>query len=247
MIALVLLTAVAGLAVGIYALKKVRAIHLATYEMREHLVAIRQEVYAIFPQTQALAALERLLALPQALPPTRGWAGSPDFLLALAQQALQQRPTRVVECSSGVSTLVLARCMQMNGSGHVYSLEHEAVYAHKTRAMLREYGLSAFATVLHAPLVQADERAWYDISTLPGAAKPIELLVVDGPPESLGPLARYPALPRLAPVLAEHCTILLDDAGRADEQEIVARWRCEFPAYRSQYLPFEKGIAILTR
>jgi predicted O-methyltransferase YrrM len=247
MIELLLLIALAGLAAGLYALKKVHAIHVATYEMRERLSDIQREVLAIFPQTQALAALERLLGLPQALPPTRGWVGSPDFLLAVARQALQQRPARVIECSSGVSTLVLARCMQMNGQGHVYSLEHEAVFADKTRAMLREYGLSDFATVVHAPLVRDGDRPWYDAGALPAAAKPADLLVIDGPPASLGPLARYPALPRLAPALAEHCVLMLDDAGRPDGQEIVARWLREYPAFRSEYLPSEKGLAVLTR
>lgn len=247
MIELLLLIAATSLAVVVYVFWKVRAVHMATYEMRERLADMQQEVAAIFPQTQSLLALERLLGLPQALPPTRGWVGSPDFLLAVARQALRQRPARVVECSSGVSTLVLARCMQLNGQGHVFSLEHEAVFAEKTRVMLVEYGLEAFATVVHAPLVRDGDHPWYDVSALPGAAQPAELLVVDGPPASLGPLARYPALPRLEPALAEHCVLMLDDASRPDEQEIVARWLREYPQFRSEYLPFEKGLAILSR
>lgn len=247
MLELLALITISGLTVGIYILRKIIKIHVATSEIRERVVDIQREVAAIFPQTQALTALERLLGLPQGLPPTRGWAGSPDFLLMVARQTLKQHPERVVECSSGVSTLVLARCMQMNGRGHVFSLEHEAVYAEKTRALLKEFGLEAFATVVYAPLVRVQDRQWYDLAMLPDAAKPIELLVIDGPPAALGPLARYPALPELEAALAEHCVVMLDDAGRPDEKEIVARWLQEFPGFRSEYLPFEKGLAILTR
>jgi hypothetical protein len=76
---------------------------------------------------------------------------------------------------------------------------------------------------------------WYDQtaletgidSALGGAA--IELLVVDGPPayaQGHG-LARYPALPVLHDRLAPSATIILDDAERPGEREIIRRWQLE--------------------
>jgi hypothetical protein len=52
----------------------------------------------------------------------------------------------------------------------------------------------------------------------------IPMLVVDGPPRATGAAARYPAFPLLQSVLAQKATIVLDDADRPDEEEIVSRW-----------------------
>lgn len=104
-----------------FSLYRIRKIHLASYQLLEDAAAIRRETTTLFSQIQALWALERKLGLPDALPPMRGWAGSPDFLLAAAEEALYLKPKTVMECSSGVSTVVMARCLQMNGVGHVYS------------------------------------------------------------------------------------------------------------------------------
>ncbi len=227
---------------------KVRRVHYQTYELLEHMKATRAETEALFAQLQCAALLDRLLHLPNGLPPTRGWAGSPDFLLHLARHVLATKPAVLAECSSGVSTLVLARCAQINGRGHVYSLEHEAEYAQKTRDMLAENGLAEWATVLHAPLRQHDQGYhWYDTSDLPSALANIEVLVVDGPPQAIGPLARYPALPQLQKRLAERFVVFADDSARPDEQEMVRRWMKEFPGTRVKSLPAEKGLAMVSR
>lgn len=74
---------------------------------------------------------------------------------------------------------------------------------------------------------------------------PIDLLVVDGPPEQTAPLAREPALPRLLPRMATRWTVLLDDADRPDETEIVRRWLTLAPRSRLSRPPAEKGLAVL--
>lgn len=227
-------------------LHKVRRIHLATYELRENVAATRREVETFFAQIQSLLALERLLDLPRALPSMRGWAGSPDFLLSVAEQVLDQKPSTVVECSSGVSTLTIARCLQLNGRGHVYSLEHEAEYARRTREHLTRLGLSQWATVLHAPLLHgSDGMEWYDDTALPADLPPIELLVVDGPPASNLPEARYPALPRLLPRSSKSFIVMLDDANRPGERAVVARWRSLAPDLVEEHIPCEKGLTVL--
>lgn len=245
---LTLIACVASLAATVIALRKIRSVHLVSFELRQRLTETETEVKALYAQIQALLALERLLDLPQALPAMRGWAGSPDFLLKVAQTARALRPGTVLECSSGVSTLVLARCLQLQGHGHVYSLEHEAEYAAKTRCLLEEHGLTSFATVVHAPLVQRDGFSpWYDESKLPSTLPPVDLLVIDGPPAALAEQARYPALPRLIDRLAPSVTVMLDDAGRPDELALVKRWIQQWPAFKSDYLPMEKGLAVLHR
>jgi rhodanese-related sulfurtransferase len=246
LIAFVLLLAL--LALVVLTLAKVTKVHKASFELLTHAQAIRAEVEAQYGQLQWLAALQHRLALERPLPPTRGWAGSPDFLYHLAQHIDAQRPQVVVECSSGVSTVVAARCLQRLGQGHVYSLEHDALYAEKTRQLLRDFGLDAWATVLHAPLVKGEAGTlWYDASTLPADIGPIELLVVDGPPMATGRLARYPALPRLLGRMAERFAVFVDDADRPDEREMVARWQREVPSLAVRHEYCEKGLAVATR
>jgi hypothetical protein len=228
-----------------YVAKKVRSVHLMLYRVLSVVEATQREAETQFAQIQSLLALERMLALPQPLPPVRGWAGSPDFLLALAHEIKAARPKVIVECSSGVSTVVAARCLQQLGAGHVWSLEHEAVFAAKTTRLLAEQGLSDWATVLVAPLQQKSTTTpWYE-DRLPPEAQPIDLLVVDGPPTAVAPLARLPAFPQLRRRLAARCTILADDAARDDEREMVRRWCEQEPALKAEYLPLEKGLAVL--
>lgn len=230
-------------------LNTVRKIHTLTNRVRDDVNATRKESKAVFGQLQHLALLEAKLCLPTPLPPLRGWAGSPDFLLTITDMARSRRPRTVVECGSGASTVVVARCLQMNGEGHVYSLEHDPEYAAKTFELLRQYGVADWATVLHAPLVRAGgESPWYDDTVIPSDTGPIDLLIVDGPPASLAPLVRLPALPKLMPRLAKSAVVILDDADREAEREAVRRWTATYPSeFTVKFLNHEKGCAVLER
>lgn len=92
------------------------------------------------------------------------WAASPGLLAA----AYRCAAGRVLECGSGLTTLVMAT------KAEVTSLEHDPVWAAYTRAMLERYGLSA--DIQCRPL----KDGWYDAA--PGAA---DVLVVDGPPRTI--------------------------------------------------------------
>ena len=103
-------------------------------------------------QTDALISLLSALRPIAPLPATGGWAVSPDFLRELASLVLMKRPKLIVEASSGVSTIVIAYCLQMIGSGRVISLEHDAGFREQTLQQLSIHHLQDFATVHHAPL-----------------------------------------------------------------------------------------------
>jgi hypothetical protein len=228
---------------------KVRRIHQISYQILEHAQIARAESEAIYSQIQALLALDKILSPKEPLPPMRGWAGSPDFLLAVAKHILKEPVTTVLECSSGVSTVVSARCLQMRGVGHVYSLEHDAIYAQRTRDLLEDHGLTSWATVIDAPLVtnETDTQPWYDLTALPVQMPSADVLIVDGPPATTASLARYPALPKLKERISPVATIFLDDADRPDEKIIVQRWLVENPEFRSTHLYCEKGLEVLSR
>ncbi|WP_343731638.1 class I SAM-dependent methyltransferase [Duganella sp.] len=230
-----------------FTLHKLRQAHLLLFDLRDQ---SRQDNVTLFRQLEALQGLYTELDLRTSLPPTRGWAASPDFLLELARHARSAKPQTVLECSSGTSTLVLARCMQLNGAGKVFSLEHDHYYAEQTRQQLQRHGLQDWAQVLDAPLqsqaLAGESWSWYELGALPSGLA-IDLLVIDGPPQTTRALARYPAGPLLFPQLTAGAHVFMDDAGRSDEQAIVARWRQEFPMLTHATRVCEKGCAVLIK
>jgi hypothetical protein len=164
---------------------------------------------------------------------------------------LATRPQQIVECGSGVSTIVLARCVELLGQGHVFSLEHDARFAERTRQALRQHGLSRHATVYDAPLrelvLPGWSGTWYSQDVLPSELN-IDLLVVDGPPWYVGETPRYPALPMLYAGMSKHAVIYVDDAARPEEQLIVERWLDEFADLKAMAVPHcEKGCVALVR
>lgn len=230
-------------------LHKTRHMHLLLHTLQNRAGSAPAQLYR---QLEALAGLQQELQLVHSLPPTRDWAASPDFLLALVRQVQASRPRTVLECSSGASTVVLARCLQQLGAGRVLSLEHDAHYAAQTRRELARHGLSDWAQVIDAPLcthcLDGENWPWYDLSGLPSellADTCVDLLVIDGPPQATRRLARYPAGPLLFALLAAGASVYLDDAARADEQAILRRWQAAFPQLQLSMLACEKGCAVM--
>ncbi|TDC54428.1 class I SAM-dependent methyltransferase [Jiangella ureilytica] len=203
---------------------------------KRRLISLREHVdklgYEPVRQVQALMQLNKRIEARAPLPPTGGWAMEPTTLLRLVQLVDQIRPSVVVECGSGASTVWLAYALESLGSGRLVALEHDERYAEQTRRTLSEHGLSAVVEVRHAPLsdveVNGETFTWYDPSAVQDL-KDIELLLVDGPPRASGPRARYPALPLLGTRLAPGARIVLDDVDRTEEQEAADAWLAETP------------------
>lgn len=245
------LLALAVLAVALLVYRRTGRIE---HQIREQRSAMRAELATaelrLYRQIEALLALREALGTPiPPLPPLRDWAGAPDFLLEVAREITLRRPETIVECSSGSSTVVAARCCQLNGVGHVYSLENAAEFAGRTRRLLEAAGLQDWATVVDAPLTsyafEGQHYTWYSIEGLNAGS--IDMLVVDGPLGKLNEQARYPAGPLLIPRMSERAIVMLDDAERPDERRIVERWSGEFTGFRREDRIAEKGLAVLAR
>ncbi len=208
-------------------------------ELRADISSVRSTVDASRPgklltQVQALEQIRDKFHVPGPLPDVGGWALDPTGLLWLIDEIERRRPAYVVECGSGTSTFWIAIALRQNGQGQVVSLEHHRKFAERTRSVLARHGLTDVAEIRHAPLVATQTPRgnfrWYDID--PEHIGPIDLLVVDGPPGTMGPLARYPALPSLHRALTPGACILVDDMHRVDEKEAVKHWLEEIPKLR---------------
>lgn len=203
----------------------------------------------VIRQIEGLMAVHTEVRPIHALPKSRGWAASPDFLATLIRLVHNKKPTTILECSSGFSTIVLAACMRNLGRGKVFSLENDAIFASKTRQLLILHELTDWAEVIDAPLVKQNidgwTGTWYKLDNLPRNFK-TDLLVIDGPPQSTAELARYPAIPILHKHLNPNSFIVLDDANRDGEIAIVNRWLNECTDLtKLDADDCEKGCAIL--
>ncbi len=197
-------------------------------------------------QQEILLQLCQLLDWPiGSLPPTRDWAASPDFLYEVARTVLKEAPDVVVELGGGVSTLVVGRCLELNRKGKLYSFDHEESYLQETRDRLEEKDLSSWVECRHAPLSDvhcgSDSFCWYALEDQP---KKIDILIVDGPPEYLGDLSRYPAGPVLFPAIRDGGLVFLDDADRVMEKNVVQKWRAEFFEFTFKSVRAEKGMVL---
>lgn len=149
------------------------------------------------------------------------WSAKEEFMQGFLAHALEAAGP-VLECGSGLSTLLLGLVAQRNGV-RVWTLEHNPFWAERVRGALAEFGITA-AEVCVSPLRDHGGFTWYDPpSHLPGD---FSLVVCDGPPWDT-PGGRYGLLPVMGERLRPGASILLDDAHRPDEQAVLERWAAE--------------------
>lgn len=131
------------------------------------------------------------------------WAASPEFLAAAHRLS-----GNILECGSGLSTLVMAT------RGNVTALEHEPAFAAHTMAMLERYGLKA--DIICKPLVDG----WYDYS-----GGEYDALVIDGPPRAISD--RSQAIQRV-----KAKTVIWDDYDTGLVDPVVIEGRKPFAIWR---------------
>ncbi len=150
------------------------------------------------------------------------WSASEELLIGLIREAWKT-PGPVLECGSGLSTLLLG-AIGMRVGWEVWTLEHDAFWAEHVRQALCHFGMTN-VHLLHAPLRDYGAFHWYDVppEMLPAC---FSLVLCDGPPGNT-PGGRYGLLPVLGHRLSPTVVILLDDAGRPEEQAIAHRWTAE--------------------
>ena len=207
-------------------------------------------LHQLYQQIEAFITINSLLDLRQPLPPMRGWAASPDFLVLILGEVLDRKPDLILELGGGVSTLVIAYALQKLGKGKLISVEHDNRYLQQTVRQLHIHELQDIVHQIHAPLrtmkLDGLDWEWYDLTStvFPGS---IDILVVDGPPAITKPRSRYPALPVLAEKLSSDSVVFLDDAAREGEKAIAGEWVQRFREFSHEFVNCEKGTSVFRR
>lgn len=153
-------------------------------------------------------------------------AMSPSTVARLVDVIDAEQPELVVECGSGLSTIWMGYALAEVGRGRLVALEHHDRFLQRTRQMVEAHGLGDVVEVRRAPLGPVESASgsytWY--TTNFADLRDIGLLVVDGPPGNVGPLARFPAIPVLGSQLISGALVVLDDAARDAERETAKKW-----------------------
>ena len=145
-----------------------------------------------------------------------------EYLAACVDQVLSSSGP-ILECGSGLSTLVVGVVAKKRGRIH-WVFEHTPEWAEKVRKHLKRFDLDS-VNLRSAPLKDYGDYCWYAVPTEP-IPDDFSLVVCDGPPGSTKG-GRYGLLPVMKCRLNPECTILLDDAEREGELEIAKRWGAE--------------------
>lgn len=197
-------------------------------------------IVAVRAATIFRRALRRLIDLPPGEIPSenllaqlvRGWnndnfVATPQYLRAIAEACAAAR-LPILECGSGLTTIVCATMAAKAGGAEMWTLEHHLAWFDRVRAATRTIGSKNLHLQL-APLRTYGEFDWYDvpIDRMPNR---FGLVICDGPPGTTRG-GRYGLIPVLAGRLAPGTLILVDDAHREAEHAVIERWSHSVPMH----------------
>ncbi|MEY2951352.1 MAG: hypothetical protein RL622_429, partial [Actinomycetota bacterium] len=115
----------------------------------------------------------------------------------------------------------------------------------KTISLLKDHKVRG-VDVRIAPLQPyANGFTWYDTSMIKDLKK-IDLLIIDGPPGSKNPEARYPALAEFKDKLSSKAVIIIDDVHREGERKLAEDFAKGMPNHQLVILDHEKGTAVIS-
>ena len=143
------------------------------------------------------------------------WSADVAYLRAIVTHCSTARV--VLESGSGVSTLIAAAAVPRGCT--VIAIEHLDEWADRVESKRPR------ASILRRPIVNCGNYDWYEVrpSDLPTG---IEVVICDGPP-GVTRGGRYGLLPQARGAFAPGALILLDDAQRPGEADVIARWEKE--------------------
>ncbi len=141
------------------------------------------------------------------------WTADPEFLMALVAEC--KDGTAVLECGSGLSTLLMGKL----GRVSILSLESNPEWAEYMKSAARKLDLGN-VEIRYAPIAEYGNYSWYGAELHDDYSW--DLAVCDGPPEST-PGGRVGLLQGLS-AASPGARILLDDSHRPSEQAAMAEW-----------------------
>jgi len=153
------------------------------------------------------------------------WSALGEYLAACMRHASEAKGP-ILECGSGLSTILIGAIAQRWGQPH-WALEHSPEWATRVRKYLTQYGIDSVVLCVE-PLKDYGAFSWYDppLATMPES---FSLVVCDGPPASTRG-GRSGLVPIMRERLKPGCVLLLDDGAREQELALAKLWEGELGA-----------------
>jgi predicted O-methyltransferase YrrM len=145
-----------------------------------------------------------------------------------------EKPLNIIELGSGLSTLLILKAAEKIGyTPNFISFDSDEYFLSETKNRLdSESILESSVKLIFSPIVDIDlfdkRYKWYSIHGNNINLDKLDLIVIDGPVGTLCKNSRYPALHFFKKYIKKGTIVILDDANRLDEKEIVELWRKEF-------------------
>jgi predicted O-methyltransferase YrrM len=162
-------------------------------------------------------------------PTADGWGLAPDATRFVVRLVELVAPRHVLELGSGVSTHALGRaCARLPQPAVLSSVENDPHYVQEAESSLRDAPYGSAVTVVFAPLVVGavagkHAPAYRVERDALASPEPPGVVLVDGPPAALG--GRLGSVWQALELVAPDGVVVLDDAGRPHEQEVLDRIR----------------------
>lgn len=152
-----------------------------------------------------------------------GWSALDEYLAACIDDTLSSDGP-ILECGSGLSTVVVGAVAKKRGRVH-WVFEHTPEWTARVRKYLERFDISS-VNLRTTPLKDYGDYCWYDLPLEP-MPDDFSLVICDGPP-GITKGGRYGLVPVMKGRLKAGCTILLDDADREGELKIARLWGDQF-------------------
>jgi len=163
-----------------------------------------------------------------------GWPIEEEFARYLINKIVMNRPVNIVELGSGTSTLIIAKTLEKLGYDYTLtSFDSDQSFLNNTKNLLLAEGVydKNKVRLVFAPIedinINGIDYKWYDPDYFRFDFNIIDLLFVDGPMGGLCKNSRYPAIKKMRSYLSKGSIVVLHDAKRSDEIEIVEMWKKE--------------------
>lgn len=188
----------------------------------------------------AMSILQPLLAnLPYL--PFNGGALRPICMAYVLNEIIINQRRLVIEFGSGLSTIIMARLIKKNNlETRVIAIEHNEKWAFILQGYLENEELQDFVKIVRVDLKDVQTPLglvkWYDYEVIASEImdKKFDLIIIDGPPANEERImhSRFPALSKLKNNTAEDFCLILDDANRQGEKDLVNYYREHNPTVK---------------
>ncbi|EKE19224.1 MAG: hypothetical protein ACD_9C00076G0002 [uncultured bacterium] len=162
------------------------------------------------------------------------WPIEEEFARYLIYKVITNRPVNIVELGSGTSSLIILKTLERLGYDYtLMSFDSDRSFLEKTKNLLVAENVYdekkvklVFSDITEFEINGAMYK-WYNPRDFKFDFDKIDLLFVDGPLGSLCKNSRYPAINVMKKYLKKDSVIILHDAKRPEEIEIVNMWKKE--------------------